>query len=501
MKRIAIGQILQETNTLNPRLTQRTDFDVYGVAYGTDIVESYGDVGELAGFVTLPEVQGEDIEWVGLVRAVAWSGGPLDAGLLDTLVNETVAPLHNTSVDGVLLSLHGAESAVDDGDVAGRVLEATRRAVGPDVPVVATLDLHANITRRMVRHADVLVGYHTFPHTDHVSCGQRAARALAHLLDGGTRPRLSVWKIPMVVSSDGRTTDRGIQVDLWQRIVTSEAREDVLSSGLFMVQPWFDVPELGWTLYQAHLGDAPPLDPMAVARACWDTRFYKGTPFLSPEELAPAALEITGKPVAVSESHDATNSGAPGDSTLLLAELVRHDIPDGGALTFCVDPDAVARCLEAGQGTAVDLCVGGGHDPYSEPLALRAQILDLGRLSFHLSGHGGHNLPVDMGRMAVVRAGSATVVLVEKTGPGSSPLLYHAAGLDPRDFKIVIAKSPEGFRADYEPFSAGILYCGAPGCATPFLDTVNFKQVTRPIFPVDTIDEMGTATWAGEMGK
>lgn len=499
MKRIAVGQLLQETNTLNPLRTRRADFEVYGLARGQEVMGQYGRVEELAGFSQLPRFLGEEVEWVGLLRARAWSGGPLEAGLSAELVEQILAPLRSAPVDGVLFSLHGAQSAIDDPDFTGRVLQALRQAVGPAIPIAATLDLHANLTRRMVRSAEVLVGYHTFPHLDQLRCGQRAARVLAQLLRTGAQPRVSAWKLPLLTNTDGRTTDQGVLADLWKRIAVAESREDVLSVGLYMAQPWFDVPELGWTLYQAYLGERPPLDPEEVARECWQTRHYQQTHFLRPEEVVPAAMQIPGRPVVLSESHDATNSGAPGDSTLLLEALSSCAIPGGGALTFCVDPQSVEHCFGAGKGATIDLEVGGRADPYSRPLSLRARVVSLGRVAYTLSGHGGHQLPIDMGRAAVVRARDAAVVLVEKTGPGSSPKLYEAMGLDPRDFKIAVAKSPEGFRQDYAPFAAGILYCGAPGCATPHLKEVGFKKVSRPLFPLDEIEERSQAGWAGEM--
>jgi len=496
--RIAVGQLLQETNSLNPELTRLTDFETYGLAQGDAVMARYGDVGELSGFAAMAEMV-EEVEWVGLARAVAWSGGPLTEETGADLVRMMVDSLRQTQVDGVLLSLHGAQACVAEPDVSGHVLSEVRNAVGPEVPVVATLDLHANITRRMARCADVLVGYHTFPHVDHVSCGARAARVLAKLVGTRTRARVTAWKIPMVVNNEGRATDTGTQQTLWREIVAAEARADVLSVGLYMVQPWIDAPELGWTLYQAYLREAPPLDPVRVGRACWETRNHRDTDYVDPEDLVEAAQEFSGGPVAVSEGHDATNSGAPGDSTRVLAALVRRPVGEGGALCFCVDPEAVSACVSTGQGGEVRLAVGGRRDPYSEPVALDAAVMGTGDLRYRLSGHGGHNLPVDMGRYACVRAGDVTVVLTEKTGPGSSPLLYRAAGLEPAEYKIVMAKSPEGFRRDYEPFSAGILYCAAPGCATPFLHTVPFRQVSRPVFPLEDLDDPANATWAGEM--
>ena len=486
---IAVGQLLQETNSLNPVLTRREDFELYGLVRGADVMERYGDVGELAGFAGLPDEMGEPVVWHGMLRAVAWSGGPLVAGLLAELIEGMTAPLRETKVDGVLLSLHGAQSAVDDPDVSGRMLAAVRGAVGPDVPIAATLDLHANVTPLMAEHADVLVGYHTFPHVDHVSCGRRAARCLARMLRHGTRPAVRVFKVPMVVNSEGRATDHGVQSDLWQQIVASEDRPDVDSVGLYPVQPWLDAPWLGWTFYQAHLGDAP-FDDEAVGSACWNTRRHRDIDYVTPESLIATARAIDGGPVAVSEGHDATNSGAPGDSTQLLTAMVRQEIGDGGGLCFCVDPEAVEHCIQADVGALVSLRIGGRRDPFSESLAL-------GTLRYTLSGHGGHNLPVDMGRMARLRVRDTTIVLVEETGPGSSPQLYEAAGTDPRAFKIVLAKSPEGFRADYAPFSTGILYAAAPGCATPYIEQIQLHQATQPIFPSTDLDDASRADWAG----
>jgi microcystin degradation protein MlrC len=317
------------------------------------------------------------------------------------------------------------------------------------------------------------------------------------MLHTGQKPRVAANKIPMITNDDGRATDTGVLADLWERIVAAEQPDDVLSVGLYHVQPWLDVPDAGWTLYQAWYGDKAPLDTDAVAEECWATRHHAEREYLRPEEVVPAAMGIDGGPVAVSESHDATNSGAPGDSTHLLAALLDADIP-GGALTFCVDPDAVEACHRARSGHRVRLDIGGKRDDLCcEPLAVEGRVERLGRLQYLLTGHGGDNLRVDMGRAAVLKSADVTIVLTEHTGPGSSPLMYEAMGLNPSDFKIVIAKSPEGFRKDYEPFAAGILYSTAPGCSNPILTELGYNHVSRPVHPVDDMSDMADAEWAG----
>jgi microcystin degradation protein MlrC len=264
-----------------------------------------------------------------------------------------------------------------------------------------------------------------------------------------------------------------------------------------MVQPWLDAPWLGWTLYQAWTGDAPPFDASEIADACWQTRHHREIDYVSAASLLDAAHGVDGGPVAISEGHDATNSGAPGDSTVLMAALIAQEIGEGGGLCFCVDPRAVALCTAAGVGARLTEAIGGRSDPFSEPLSVEGTVEAVGDLRYTLSGHGGHNLPVDMGRMARLRVRDTTIVLVERTGPGSSPMLYEAAGVDPRSVKVVLAKSPEGFRADYEPFAAGILYAEAPGCAPPFIDRVELSTASHPVFPWDDMAEPTTATWAG----
>ena len=170
---------------------------------------------------------------------------------------------------------------------------------------------------------------------------------------------------------------------------------------------------------------------------------------------------MPGFPIAVSEGHDATNSGAPGDSTR----------------------------------SKVDLRVGGIDDPYSEPRPLTAEVVGIGEIKFTHNGHGGHNLPVNMGRAAVILCAATTIVLTERKGLGSSPRIYREVALEPRRYKLVVAKSPEGFRHDYEAIAAGFLYCGAPGVASENLCELGFKNVDRPLYPLDNFENREDAGW------
>ena len=503
MKRIAIGQVRQETNSFNPVLTERSHFEDYGLVRGADIVERYGDVGELSGFTELPKILGSPVEWVGLCRAVTWSGGPLAAGLLAELIEMTVQPLRAGAVDGVLLSLHGAQSAVDDPDVSGRVLEAIRAAIGPATPLVATLDLHANLTPLMVRSADVLVGYHTHPHVDEDTTGARAAAVLARLLDTAERPAVNAWKMPMVHNGDGRATDRGIQRDLWRRIVAAEAADDVASVGLYPVQPWLDAPHLGWTFYQAYWGAEPPMDPQSVARECWATRAYsEAERFITPDRLVAAARAIDGGPVAVSEFHDATNSGAPGDSTHLLAALLDEPIGAGGALAFCVDP-RVGRPLHAGR---------RGRHGGPEPGRQARPVLEAagGERAGGEAGHAGlpaerprrPQLPGRHGAHGAYPRGRGHRGAGGEERPRQLPTPVRGRGGRSAGLQDRARQEPGGLPATTMSRSRRAS-CSAPlpGSASPYLDRFRFTQTTRPLYPWDDLTDMEQAGWAGPMDR
>src|ERR1700722_5366639 len=149
--RIAIGQLWQETNTFNPLPTTQQDFEHFGVLRGSDLVEQMADTNELGGFIWSLRRWPEQPEIVGLVRLPAWPGGRATRETFDWLWQEVIDSLRRQlPVDAVLLALHGAMVAEDAPDVEGQVLEGVRQVIGPRLPLVATLDLHTNITERMV---------------------------------------------------------------------------------------------------------------------------------------------------------------------------------------------------------------------------------------------------------------------------------------------------------------------------------------------------------------
>ena len=498
MKRIGLIQILQETNWFNPVPTVRRDFENFGVGTGREVVTRYGEVGELGGFIQGLKKWREPVEPVGVLRLQAWSGGPAARRTKAWFAKMLTHELRKAGrLDGLLVALHGAMMGVDEPDLDGWLLEKIRGIVGPEMPVVATIDLHAHVTARMIRHASAIVGYHTFPHVDQPETGMRAARLLGKIFHGA-RPMSALVRLPMITGGELQSTFVPPLKSIFKKLVALESQKGVLSTAILMTQAYLDVPELGWTVLIVTDGRAEFGQRWAekLAARCWPVRTKLVMKFLKARPCVDRALRCKGQPAVIADGADATNSGGGGDSVHLLKELIRRKIP-GGALTIMVDPAAVAHARKVGLGAAFHFAVGGKRDHiFSQPMKIKGRVTSLHRRAgYVLNGHGGTNLTINMGRAAVVRVADVTLLLVEKPGPGSTPLMYRCVGLEPKDFKIVIVKSPAGFRAEFGPFAADIILSDCPGCASSRFSSLPYRRINRPLWPLDKIGDWREVEW------
>jgi microcystin degradation protein MlrC len=495
--RIAIGQHWQETNTFNPLPTTRQDFEDFGVLRGPELVERMADTNELGGFIQSLRRWPEQPEIVGLVRLPAWPGGTATAETLLWLRDELIEALRRAvPVDAVLLALHGAMVADRFPDVEGEVLHAVRQQIGTDVPLVVTLDLHANVTERMVRAADALVLYHTAPHIDVFETGQRGAVVLRRILVDRAKPVTAFQKMPLVVPAERANTEdpASVSFGLKHRLQELEARPGVLSAGLATVQPWLDIPDLGGAVIVVTDGDAEAARTHCaeVASAVWQQR-RDYLPELTPlEDAVRQAHEGSGLTV-LSDSADATTAGAPGDGTWLLRELMKYEWPRPALVTL-VAPEVVTQAHRRGVGAEWTGPLGGVRDRrFSQPLNLSVRVDGLFDARFVLSGHLARNLPIDMGPSAVLRHGNIHIVVTSRSGPHFAPELFQAAGIDPFAASVLVAKSPCGFRAAYAGRAQTILVVRAPGCAPSDFWHYEYTRIPRPIWPWDEIGSWSPA--------
>ena len=491
--RVAIGQVWQESNTFNPIPTTRADFEQFGIVRGTDLVERMADTNELGGFIQSLRSWPEQPEIVSLVRLPAWPGGMATADTFRWLRQELRDALQGQlPVDAVLLALHGALVSEAAPDVEGELLEALRELVGPHVPVVATLDLHANVTERMVWNADALVLYHTAPHIDVFETGRRGAAVLRRILVEKARPVTAFQKLPLVVPAERANTQDPASVSyaLRERLQELERDPRILAAGLATVQPWLDIPELGSAVVIVTDGDAEltRCTCAEIAAEVWRRRRDYLPELVSVADGVRAAHENAEGLVVLSDSADATTSGAPGDSNWVLRELLRHDWPRPALVTL-VDPEIVETARRRGVGAELTAEVGGKRDRrFSKPLTLTTRVHSLFDAQFVLSGHLARNLPIDMGPSAVLRSGQIHILVTSRSGPHFAPQLFQVAGFDPFAASVLVAKSPCGFRAAYEQHARKILVVRAPGCAPSDFWNYEYRRIDRPLWPWDEIE-------------
>jgi microcystin degradation protein MlrC len=487
--RIAIGQFMEESNTFVRQRADLEHFRATQLLHGAEMLTRLrGTRAEVGGFLDTLGPAGVDV--IPTVAANAVSSGPVTraafAHVRDALLEALAAA---RPLDGVLLALHGAMVLEDAPDGEGELLAAVRQAVGPDVWLVATLDLHATITPRMVQEADALIGYDTYPHIDLYETGAKAAALLLRAVRGEVHPVTLFARSPMLVPAEGQSTAGEPMADLLAEAKRLEAGPGVLAVSLFPVQPWLDIPDTGFSVMAVVDGRrrAAEIEPMVrqLAWQAWESRRRFAVELLPIDEAIRRALGQDGGPFVLSESADSTGSGSPGDSAHVLERLLALDVR-ARCLATVVDAPAVARAIAAGVGADVSTTVGGTLDPrYNRPVPLtgRVRILSDGR--FVSSDKKSAGVEFQMGRAAVIEVGRIAVLATERPAFTFDPALYRSVGLEPRDAKIVVVKSPLQFRDGYGSFARACWVVDTPGPSTARLERLEWRHRSRPLFPFD----------------
>ena len=301
-------------------------------------------------------------------------------------------------------------------------------------------------------------------------------------------------KLPLVVPAERANTQDPASFSYGIRKLLEgwERNPFVLSAGLATVQPWLDIPELGTAALVIAAGDqwkSWAEEACAnLAQEVWDHRRDYLPELVEIADAVRAAHQLADGLTVISDSADSTTSGSTGDSTALLAELIRHDWPRP-ALVPLVAPEIVAEAERRGVGAEWTASLGATRNPRDfRPIALGVKVAHLFDAKFILSGHLAEKLPIDMGRSAVLVHGNVHVVATSRSGPHFAPQLFQCAGLDPFAAAVLIAKSPCGFRAAYADRARQIFVARAPGCAPPDFGKLPFARIPRPLWPWDDFD-------------
>jgi microcystin degradation protein MlrC len=493
--RIAIGSFVQESQFFSPVKGSWQHFGPEQIAHGQAMLDAAaGTRAEVAGAMDVAAQRG--VWLIPLLRAMSSSSSaPIVREVYESIRDELLARLRDAiaePVDGVLMVMHGAMSAEGYDDATGDVLQRVREIVSPRTPLVATLDLHANITRLMCEAADGLVGYLTFPHIDLYETGARGMQLLLDAAAGKITPVTVMAKLPMIVPAENAQTTHGVIHDLLQAARTHLEESGILDISIFPMQPWMDAPEAGCAVVVvADETQRRRAEEIATQLAdVWWQRKEEHRVELAPTEPTIAeALAGERKPWVLADSADAPSSGAPGDSTVTLKALLDTQ-PAKDCYTNIVDPQAVAKMIASGVGSEVTVSLGAysGTTLY-RPVTVSGRVRLISDGAFVHKGEGFRGATMHRGRTVVLQAGHVHIVVMERACIQWDPELYRSVGLEPTDAQIVIVKSPAGFRAAYSPFAAEIRILDAPGICTPNLTTLPYRRIPRPMWPFDPVED------------
>jgi len=487
--RVAVGSLMQETNTFVPFRTTVETFRSHYIRRGREVLEGFGDARvEVPGFLSVLAEAG--IAPVPLLAAHALSGGYVTRAAFDELLGELVARLEEAGpVDGVLLALHGAMAVEDEPDAEAEILERVRSVLPAGTPIGVSLDLHGHITPRMLQPGVFLVGYREYPHIDMFETGERVARLLVDTLRGRRRPVMALAKRPMVVSPVKARTGIAPLAPIIAGARRMEEAGTILHASFFPVQPWLDVPDLGFAVLVCADGSAAAAQSAAetLADRVWDAR-ERFEPDLTPlEEAIRIGLSASGTTV-VGDAGDAPSGGAAADNAAVLNSLLEAGADKAGRLidvTLC-DAEAAAAAAKAGVGATVTLAVGHKLSPRDGmPTAVTGVVRTISDGTFVMYDRGAEGTETHQGLTVVLAIGDIRLVLRSLPGFEWDTGIYTAFGLDPRRAALVFVKSPSHFRTAFEPLADRVLIADTPGPTSANMRRLKFEHVTRPLFPLD----------------
>ena len=483
MPRILIAECKQEVSTFNPHLSGYGDF---GVRWGAELVNYHRTVrNEIGGALNVFDAT-PGVELVPTYSAFfITSGGTLADAAWQRIATEFLEGIRAAPpVDGIYFCMHGAMASEVELDPEGWLLEETRRIVGEKIPIVVSLDLHGILTDRMVENSNAIVAYHTYPHVDFFETGERAARLLLKIMAGEVNPVTAKVAIPALVRGDELITATGLFGESIRMAQEVEKSPLGLSAGMFIGNPFTDVPALQTYSFVVTDGDPEFAECAAlrIAENFWNHHESMRVPLVSLDEMSRIASEHTSGTLVLVDAADATSSGASGDSNAILRKLIEVGFK-GRTLLPIVDELAVTRAFTAGIGATIQTSVGGTLDPkrfLPLPITAKVRLLSDGR--FRSESFGEEWLA---GSTAVLESDNFTLVVSSHAVNLYDRSFFMAHGQNPQRFDAVVVKSPHCQPHMYASWCARMVHVDAPGSSSANLPYLGHTRCPRPIFPLD----------------
>lgn len=488
--RALVAMMKHETNTFSPIVTDWARFESWGAHFGADALAAYeGTAMPMGAYIALAREAGAEV--VTPVAAEAMPSGPVAADAYERMVGaicEAVA----AGCDVALLDLHGAMVSETTADGEGTLLERMR-AIAPDLPIAVTLDLHCNLTRRMVDNCTALIGYKTYPHVDMYEVGMQVGRIVLDAMRGAVEPVMAWGNVPLLSQTLCQGTDDEPMATLVAMARAAEA-DGMLAATAFGGFPLADMPDAGNSAIVVADGDGAAAEAARdrLLDAIWERRaefIYAPEPL---ERAVARAKTMTEGPVLLLDHADNCGSGGTQDVMTVIAEVLRQGLDDV-AVAAVWDPQAVREMAAAGVGAEVTLDLGGKTDMPSigepgRPLRVAGRVRTLSDGSWVVRGPMYTGVTVHMGPTAVLDTGKVQIVVVSRHHEPWDRGVFTSVGIQPETKRYLVLKSRIHYRAGFAPIAKATITCDGTGVTTSDNSKLGYARVRRPIYPLDPVE-------------
>ena len=430
----------------------------------------------LARYDQLPS----EVDWLPLVHARALPGGAVEREFYESIKQELLAGLRaSLPLSGVFLDIHGAMSVSGMTDAEADLASAERAVVGPDPLISASMDPHGNMSRQLITALDLATSHRMSPHEDAALTKQRAASNLVACLERGVRPRRAWVRVPVLLPGEKASTRDEPARGIYGRLPSIERRAGVIDAAVWIGYAWADEPRCGAAVVVTGTDEHAILrEAQGLAEAYWNARgeFAFSTESGDADRCIATGLSSHERPYFISDSGDNPTAGGAGDVAFMLERLLSHPALSSGKATAIwasvVDPTAVARCVDAGEGARVDLRVGGALGSTYGKVALRGTV----RRVLMADPLGGD--------MAVVASGGVRAIITGRRKPFHFIRDLTDLGLDPASHDLTVVKIgylvPDLFDA-----ARGWVMALTPGGVDQDIARLGHRGLDRPIYPFD----------------
>ena len=509
--KVVIARMQHETNTFSPVPTPLLAFGTgngSGPYYGEAARKAMtGARVAMGAFLNLAEERGCEI--VTPLAAMAYPSAPVQAAAY-THMCDTICAAIAQGCDAILLDLHGAMVAENSDDGEGDLLERIR-GIAPDTPLSVALDLHGNISEKIVRNADIIVGFKTYPHIDMYETGEHAGRLLFDLLDGKIKPVIGYRHAHILAQTLEMNTNVGamkaaLDGARWRESDNGRGNEhaSVLACSVFGGFPQADTPDAGMSVVVVADANRRGARELAQRTADWGVAFlqsrrsefiFKQVPLAqsisrAKAEAARSERNAAGKPIILLDHGDNCMSGGTCDTVDVLRAALGAGF-EGIVVGPTCDPQAVEAMVAAGVGATVTLKLGNKTPmpkigiPHPMPLEVTGTVRILTNGEYVVSGPIFTGDTLYMGRTAVLDTGRAKIVVTSQMQEPLDLGCFTSVGIDPTEARFLILKSRMYFRPVFEPLAQAVIPCASAGVTGSDNAIFKFEKVRRPIYPLD----------------